>query len=414
MEDNTHDLRSQFYHALCIITTMVLVSWCIYEYSLDRDFAGISLRKYHETEEDMYPSISICYKSPYIAQKYISYYNKNVNCTLNTKLKQKCILKAEEVLRHYSNLINGSELYFNTPALQEAIKNKELLESLEKIDYDDVTINLKDIISEFKISIPIHFDSLDQLSYDVVNESLVLNKTASWQSQSLTKFNYINPYISARRYNRKCFTFDVPVQHGIQIREIKIRLNPSIFLWGLDLSQIYTTLTYPKQFLWSSRGNQIDLPDQRRAQCYKFKIKMGHMEVFKRRDKRSKRCNADWKNHDEHQLNDILSNVGCNPKHWKIQSSLPTCHRIDQYAKLNEKLYKKDGYMPPCRSIEKLSKITEGTDLGWRGCCRGCSYLDLRFYFDGDILYKEIILDPAYSTQSLIGNAGRGFQKLFC
>ena len=413
MGKGKHMFAARIYHTLCLFAAIGLTSWCIYEYNLDCDVTEIVLHKYHETSDDIHPSITICYKRPYISQKYVSNYNQNLS-----------LVQAEKVLDWYSTLLSGNKHLFKASTSEEGKIDEKLLQTLEAIDYDDVTISLNDIISEFEITIPINFEQIYHFLYHVVNNSMVIKETSSvglltWdvdtdsngtlQTEALNGFKYINTYISARQDNHKCFTFDVPIEPGIEIRQIRIRLDPSIFPWGLDLSQIYMTLTYPGQFLRSSRGNQIDLPVRRRAQCYKFETHVGSMEVFKRRDKIQSPCNVDWRHQDERQLNDILGKVGCNPKHWKIQSHLPNCSTVEQYAELNKEIYQKDGFMPPCRSIEKLSKVTKGEDLGFR--CLFNSYLDLKFFLDKDTLYKEIVLVRSYSAQSLIGNAGKSLNN---
>ena len=63
--------------------------------------------------------------------------------------------------------------------------------------------------------------------------------------------------------------------------------------------------------------------------------------------------------------------------------------------------------MPPCRSIEKLSKMTTGKDLSTSCFVTDDTYLDLRFYFDDETLYKEIVQVRAYTFPTLIGNAGK-------
>ena len=237
---------------------------------------------------------------------------------------------------------------------------------------------------------------------------LIRNDIDSLKNDSTIEFKKLNTYVSARRSTFKCFTFDVPMKQGIQIREISMRLNASIFSFGLSPSQFYLTLTYHKQFLHASVGKQIRIPKESSgASCYKFEIHVGSMKVFKRRDKTKNPCNMDWKRHDENHLKYIIDKVGCNPGHWKIESSdLPFCSVPEQYLELKKQLYQKDGFMPPCRSIEKLTKRTKGTNM-WKSCLRRKSFLDLKFYLDEENFYEEVNLVPAYSLQNLVGNAGK-------
>ena len=62
------------YRMLCLLLTIALVSWCIHEYKLDRDITEILLRKYHHHEDDIHPSITVCYTNPYQDHKFTKYY----------------------------------------------------------------------------------------------------------------------------------------------------------------------------------------------------------------------------------------------------------------------------------------------------------------------------------------------------
>ena len=409
---------AKIYHALCLIVTISLVLWCIHDYCLDRDVTEILLRAYHDTPDDIYPSITVCYKEPFLDQKFVNY-DKNISKYFKNNL----------ITTDYWALINGDRNHFEhlierywiggeekNEQIRRA-KLEKLVQRLQIIDYDDVTINMKDIIAQFEVRQTINSRSLNTFEYNVVrNSELVLNKfvivsSVSEQtiSQPLKGFSFVNAYVSNRQSDVKCFTFDVPYERGIEIKDVRMRLNASIFDWKLSPSQTYFTLTYPHQLLRTSLGNRIHLSIKRSPLCYKFEVYVGSMEVFRRRDKTSARCNEDWRRHDVHHLENIIENVGCNPTHWKLKSRLPNCSTIDQYVKANKQMYQKSGYMPPCRSIEKLARVTKGTDLGLLCSFDSYPYLDLIFYFDEESLYKEIVLAPAYTFQSLIGNAGNHF-----
>jgi hypothetical protein len=142
------------------------------------------------------------------------------------------------------------------------------------------------------------------------------------------------------------------------------------------------------------------------VQCYTFEIHLGPIKVLRRRDKRNERCNDDWQHHDEKQLRAVFEKVGCNPRHWKIPSDLPNCSTPEQYADFSAELHKNEEVcMPPCRSIAEVSKEKVGTTPNWLSCRK--TWLKLKVYLDEQSYYQELILLPAYSLQSLIGNAGR-------
>ena len=63
-----YDLK-QIYHVTCVLTTIGLVSWVSYEYSLDEDATQIHINQFHKTADDIYPSPSICIEYPFIERK---------------------------------------------------------------------------------------------------------------------------------------------------------------------------------------------------------------------------------------------------------------------------------------------------------------------------------------------------------
>ena len=397
---------STIHHIVCLFISLGLTMWCIFEYSLDKDVTEMKTKAYHDTSDDIYPSLTICYKNPYKE-------DEDWDLDKNSSLWPPTILTGL-----YQNWIGGDKALFEgvvkswKPSRNLKNKTKEVTHILRDIDYDDVTINVEDIIVNYQIEIAIDYYLYDFLLYDVVNNSLVLNITRSGiTNNGWTKYDglkNVKTYISARESSLKCFTFDVPFQKELEIRKIEMKLNASIFLYGLDLTQMYFTLAYPGQFFRTSLGNRIiaeyhwGLP-----KCFKFEIFVGSIEVHKRRDKKSSKCDNDWKNHDQNRLQEIMKKIGCRPQQWdKIpNTSIPNCSNIQEYQKFNKELSKKKGYIPPCRSIEKLSKTTKGKDLS-RGCSKD-SIIEVELFLDQENLYKEIGLVRAYTFQSLIGNAGQ-------
>ena len=218
------------YNVLCIFVAIALTSWCMYEYHLDHDVTDIMLHKFHDTPNDILPSITLCDKDPF--QEYKTWFDSS------------------GTIQKYIKLIGGSSHVRNITALNE---HSQMLNS---IDYDDVTVSLRDIIYEFFIEIPFNYDVMYSNRYDVVGNSLVINKAVSSIDPTHKPIEYINTYVSARDGRYKCFTFDVPMIQGRDIREIGMRFNMTQRTMGLDLAQYYFMLTFHNQTL-QSRGNQI-------------------------------------------------------------------------------------------------------------------------------------------------------------
>ena len=380
---------TQTYYVLCVFVAISLTSWCIHEYHLDKDISNIVLRKFHDTEDDIHPSITLCRKDPF------DYYLKSTIVDYDDR-------EQNEILHLYSSFLSGIESE-NFPF------TSSLLKDMNKIEYDNISVSLEDIIKEVIISYPVKLDEYYDSKFSTSGNLLMFNKNLSSKPKEINwndfkTFDHIDTYISARNEVYKCFTFDVPLIKGKNIRRIAIRFQERPD--GIDGGLYYFMLTYPNQTLQVSRGNQIEVGKYLTSKptCYKFEIFVGRMEAFKRRNKPNERCNEDWKHHDEKQLNTIINEVGCNPKHWYRQSELPNCSTVEEYKKINQQYFEKDKFQPPCRSIESISKVTKGTDFGWR-CDK--KYLEVIAYLDEERFYKEISLVEAYTFQSLIGNAGK-------
>ena len=100
----------------------------------------------------------------------------------------------------------------------------------------------------------------------------------------------------------------------------------------------------------------------------------------------------------------VIDNVGCKPINWNIKSDHNNCTFPSQYLAIFEEMTNIDTFMPPCRSIEILATKERGkTD--WRFCFKK-RFLELNVYLDEQSHYEEVNLLPAYTTQSLVGNAG--------
>ena len=395
MEYNFLLIMTKTYQCLCLISAIVLVSWCFHEYTLDNDVTEIHLTKFQSAPDDIHPSITVCFANPYQVEKFRKYQKNEISL---------------DELRDFQSTYNE---WIDGYLPGQEVVDERTLQRLNQIDYDEVTISLTDIIAEFEVKVTVDLETIDHFAYRVVNNSLVLDKTISSITTPFNGPNRINSYASTSRSTLKCFTFDVPYKGHPEIKEVMMRLNASIFPWGLNPRQFYFTLTYPKQFLRTSLGSRIHLTAKRISRCYQFDVHVGAMEVLTRRNKKSLRCNEDWRNQDQKHLLDIIDKIGCNPKHWKIESPLPNCSNLKQHADAKKELYQNDGFMPPCRSIEKLAKTVTGKKVHEIECrSTPYGYLDVKFYFDEESTYKEIIRVPAYTLQSLIGNAGKYSQSI--
>ena len=88
--ESKYIFTAQAYRTLCLLATIVLVSWCIYEYSMDRDVTEIKLQQYHETSDDIYPSITICSTVVFLKEKYTKHI-KSKSCRWS-EMRVRCLI----------------------------------------------------------------------------------------------------------------------------------------------------------------------------------------------------------------------------------------------------------------------------------------------------------------------------------
>ena len=97
----------RIFHYICLVVTIILVAWQIRVYILNNDISRVYYDKFHSSESAIYPSLSLCFG----------------DILLEEKLNEYGVSKS-----HYLNFLKG------------LIWDEKLLE----INYNDVSINLKD------------------------------------------------------------------------------------------------------------------------------------------------------------------------------------------------------------------------------------------------------------------------------
>ena len=96
---------------VCVIATILLTSYCLYQYIRDDDFSLISFKKYHKDKDSIYPAISLCFSD---------YLNRSVFQNISSEEEYK------EFLRGYKKEDGG----------------------LTMIDYKDAVIEIDQFILE--------------------------------------------------------------------------------------------------------------------------------------------------------------------------------------------------------------------------------------------------------------------------
>ena len=97
---------------ICICAVLSLTCWCLYKYNLDEDVSIIGFETFNDDENNIYPSITLCFWNPF----------------LNKKLKRYGV-------------------GINTTTYADFLRGKHWDDRMVHIDYDDVTVSLEDYLT---------------------------------------------------------------------------------------------------------------------------------------------------------------------------------------------------------------------------------------------------------------------------
>ena len=68
----------RFFCNICWITAISFTSFCLYEFGLDKDLSTITFKKFHDSDECIFPVLSLCFKDPFVGNN-ISFPNDYIN-----------------------------------------------------------------------------------------------------------------------------------------------------------------------------------------------------------------------------------------------------------------------------------------------------------------------------------------------
>ena len=66
------------YRGFFVAATGAIIGFWVYKYCLNLDLCLVDFKTYHDTREDVYPVLSMCFKHPFLNEK-LSEYGKEVN-----------------------------------------------------------------------------------------------------------------------------------------------------------------------------------------------------------------------------------------------------------------------------------------------------------------------------------------------
>ena len=313
----------QFYcifHFICLVVTLGLAISCLVKYFSNEDLSRVDYRRFHHnSDENVYPSVSWCIINPFLEDK-LKLYNEDFNVT------------------SYSYFLQG--LHWDDRMLN--------------VEYDNVTVSLEDNLN--LIWLQLHNDS-----YYIYHHPGNVSNPPGWRP---------NFFVSFRSAIRKCFTFDIPfleeelvfnfatdVRNGI----FKNGVRPTFF--GFDGSNpddgggLFVYFHYPGQRLTSYYTIKYEWDTKKNdSKPYLMKFGIKDIEVIKHRHRKEEPCLEDWKNFDQLVMDDLMLKSGCRPIHWNTNQNLSLCSQQEQMIHFADQPSTTEvlSYGPPCRVFENL------------------------------------------------------------
>ena len=356
------------YNVFWTLVTIGLSIYCIYEYALDKDATQVGFRSFQDTEEDNYPSISICFMWPYDTTKL-------------AKVESKCGVSYITLL----GIIAG-EVSFDVTSCN--------------FTYDEITLDLNEHLFEATI--------------------YGLGSNSKFKGHS-------NFYVSYRSSEEKCFGIDIPFVEKQWISFLMLSLNVTAFWANPSNSRYFRIMShYPNQNMVTEFNSFEGLAlyfskdDKTFVRRMSYNVAVVQVDVVKRRNKLSEKCNPDWKNHDQFILNEIIREVGCQPfylppiPNHRICKTKKEHHAFDFITRAIKN--QTHPHIKPCKKIEKIFYDSEWTyEEKDMETIIPAEEMETPFYlqlvFQGNT-YKIIEHVKDYTFQTLIGTVG-GYVGMF-
>ena len=372
------------FYCICWSLALTMTLLATLKYIRNEDVIEISYRKFDTNKADaQYPSMSLCFVDAYKQSSF----NDNSNDDENT-------INASS----YSAFINGD------------IWDEKMLE----IDYDEVTINLK--------------------------EYLISTCMITTMSRTCQEIHKIDTVIFPSPLGvLKCFSFhhilglnyniDAHGMHdNVNLDEVMVSLNSSVFPNGSRPSsgRFLVMFHYPYQLVRSIYTTFLDWPSRATSHYYAMQFHIKSVETLKRRLDGNDEC-YDWKNFESKTIENVMHAVGCQPPYWKsrVGHYLP-CNSSTQMKKIashyQAQLYQNSLFqkvVPPCVEMKKID-VEVAEDIGDKSknnfnnefyeqfarlAGTRDDWLIIHLHFWAAIDFKEIKQIRAYSVMNAVGNA---------
>ena len=363
-----------FFTTCCTLATIVTVSWCIFNYLKDEDLTVVNFMEFQREEVDIYPTVSICFTTPYEKEKLAG---------------------------------SGTDLVNYTDFLTGELWDEKLL----TIDYDEVSLDIKDYF----------------LGYEIMYRNATKSNLKPTFDDGAHVDGWTAPYVTYQIPNLKCFGVDVPFHKDERILQLGIKIDTRIFPnkkrpADTDLTNrnggMMTNVHYPMQFMRGKFWNSCWPPrGANESGNYALSLDLKGMEILTERSKLAQECIAGYPNYDGQMIMNIVQSLGCRPPYVSsLKTNLSMCTTRQQFVAAQQLHMGQLGVSKldrpqiglsnldflPCRDMQKLHfSVMEMPEMGNR------TTPSMTIVFQQkDVTYKEIKKVREMGIQALVGNAG--------
>ena len=400
----------EIFHCLLLFATFFMLIFATIRYYNDESTASVDFQVFHNREKDIYPSVSFCLSN---ADHPKPWYESTLALYDLSKNRSSNVLNREGMLE-YVHFLMGND---SNP--KHILSIKDILE----INYDDVTMDLRDILNGIKIQ------STDQILIE-------------WSKGNVPKpgkTSYRHPLL-------RCFTIDIleevlPGITGHELYSIEIDFLRPVYLsdnhFKLDLGVF---VHYPNQMFRAILLESLAYFGHK-SEIIQTIYTLGTIEVLRRRQTRAVKCHD--KKDDEMILRELVKRVGCRPQHWPLEEYPLTevCTNEIQMRRLLTPTLKMvdskflQNFPPPCNQMESISyeeksirppienvikefgtpstfarPVSGKERKNWESSIFG-NKTSFKFIFRNSN-YREIVHVQSFNIESWIGNVG-GYGGLF-
>ena len=376
--------------------TVILIG----RYEKDKSATSITYRKYSETDEDRYPTFTICVNGDglYSYNESTLYGAYGINSANYEK-----ILQGEPAFRYEYDI--QRHLYTRT-SLPVTYKTH--------IKFEDIAQNSKEIS-----------DIIEESEFKAENQSF----TVSYKKKNVSDGSFIdNPpfYISFQTPKTRCLSREG--RHDTRV--IRVKDSFTLDMDFLDLkfhTRIDLFIHHPGQLIRSLDNPiftfEIDESSYDYA-LYDLQMKVSQSAVWRKRSIKSRPCLQYIDDYDQYIQEQVSRKLGCVPPFWSnrvnLTSFLKECNSLEELQQLKETV--RDfrsifhGFQTPCTdmfstvSLNKKNKntfswVTGITGTTWNKHAR----IEILY---ADRYYEEIAQVEDFGVQDFISNLG-GFIGIF-